>query len=168
VGHRARSRERRRDDRPRAPDRTSPASAAPASNNISAGAPASERAARLHPPEERGATAPASTSSSSSGGGALGAASFFTTGVGAGAPASGVFIIIDGAPVLTVADALSFARYTDGAILSVRRDVSQIPKVYEASERLKSVGMNVTGVVVNGVHDRPSRAMYAMSLSHHS
>ena len=76
--------------------------------------------------------------------------------------------MIDGAAVLTVADALSFAHYTDAAILSVRRDVSQIPKVYEASERLKSVGMNVTGVVVNGVHDRPSRPMYAISLTSRS
>ena len=72
-------------------------------------------------------------------------------------------IIIDAAPVLTVADALSFGPYVDGAIVAVRRDVSQIPKVYEGCERLRSVGIHVIGGVINGVHDRPTRSAYAMS-----
>jgi hypothetical protein len=35
-------------------------------------------------------------------------------------------------------------------LLSVRRDVSRIPKVYDACERLKAVGVDIMGVVVNG------------------
>ena len=43
------------------------------------------------------------------------------------------FIIIDGAPVLGMSDALIFGQYSDGAILSVRRDHSQMPKINHAS-----------------------------------
>ncbi len=61
------------------------------------------------------------------------------------------FIVIDGAPVLTVSDSLAFGEEANLALLSVRRDVSRIPRVYEACERLKAVGIDVMGVVVNGV-----------------
>ncbi len=60
------------------------------------------------------------------------------------------FIVIDTGPVLKVADALLLGQHADGAILSVLRDVSQIHKVHEASERLKLVGMKVIGAVING------------------
>ena len=43
------------------------------------------------------------------------------------------FIIIDGAPVLGMSDALIFGQYCDGAILSVRRDYSQMHKINEAA-----------------------------------
>jgi capsular exopolysaccharide synthesis family protein len=61
------------------------------------------------------------------------------------------FIIIDGAPVLGISDALIFGQYSDGAILSVRRDHSQMPKIYQATELLRGVGIRVIGAVVNGV-----------------
>lgn len=61
------------------------------------------------------------------------------------------FIIIDGAPVLALPDSLLIGQHTDAAILSVMRDVSQLPKVYEAAERLRSVGIRVFGTVVHGM-----------------
>ena len=61
------------------------------------------------------------------------------------------FIIIDGAPVLGMSDALIFGQYSDGAILSVRRDFSQMPKINEAAALLRSVGIRLIGSVVNGV-----------------
>jgi succinoglycan biosynthesis transport protein ExoP len=64
------------------------------------------------------------------------------------------FIIIDGAPVLGMSDALIFGQYCDGAILSVRRDFSQMPKINEAASLLRSVGVRMIGSVVNGVHSK--------------
>jgi capsular exopolysaccharide synthesis family protein len=61
------------------------------------------------------------------------------------------FVIIDGAPVLGMSDALIFGQYSDGAILSVRRDHSQMPKIHQAAELLRGVGIRVIGAVVNGV-----------------
>lgn len=64
------------------------------------------------------------------------------------------FIIIDGAPVLGMSDALIFGQYCDGAILSVRRDYSQMPKINEAASLLRGVGVRLIGSVVNGVHSK--------------
>jgi polysaccharide biosynthesis transport protein len=61
------------------------------------------------------------------------------------------FIIIDGAPVLGISDALIFGQYCDGVILSVRRDHSQMPKIHQAAELLRGVGIRVIGAVVNGL-----------------
>lgn len=59
-------------------------------------------------------------------------------------------IIVDSSPVLTSPDALLIGLYTDAAVISVRRDVSQLPKVNAAADRLASVGIPVLGAVVNG------------------
>lgn len=64
------------------------------------------------------------------------------------------FIIIDGAPVLGISDALIFGQYCDGVILSVRRDHSQMPKIHQAAELLRGVGIRVIGAVVNGVSSK--------------
>jgi len=61
------------------------------------------------------------------------------------------FIIVDGAPVIGMSDALIFGQYSDGAIISVRRDHSQMPKIHQAAELLRGVGIRVLGAVVNGV-----------------
>ena len=61
------------------------------------------------------------------------------------------FIIIDGAPIIGLSDALIFGQYCDGAIISVRRDYSQMPKIYQATALLSDVGIRVIGAVVNGV-----------------
>jgi capsular exopolysaccharide synthesis family protein len=59
-------------------------------------------------------------------------------------------VIMDSSPVLTSADALLLGQHADAALLSVRRDVSQLPKVAAACDRLTSVGVHVLGAVVNG------------------
>jgi capsular exopolysaccharide synthesis family protein len=67
------------------------------------------------------------------------------------------YVVIDSGPVLKVADPLMVGQHVDAAILSVLRDVSEIPKVYEACERLRAVGITVLGSVVNGVNDDVAR-----------
>ncbi len=59
-------------------------------------------------------------------------------------------IIIDASPVLTSPDALLIGQHADCAMLSVRRDISQTPKVNAAVDRLQSVGVPLLGAVVNG------------------
>ena len=59
-------------------------------------------------------------------------------------------VIVDIGPVLTSADALLVGQHVDTALISVRRDVSQIPKIYSACDRLRSVGIDIMGAVVNG------------------
>jgi capsular exopolysaccharide synthesis family protein len=60
------------------------------------------------------------------------------------------FIIVDAAPVLSIADSSMLGQLVDAAVLCVMRDVSQAAKVYEASEQLHSVGVEVLGAVLNG------------------
>jgi Mrp family chromosome partitioning ATPase/capsular polysaccharide biosynthesis protein len=60
-------------------------------------------------------------------------------------------IVIDSAPVLPVTDTLLIGQQVDGVILAVRRDVSRLPLVYSAYQRLTSLGIRVVGTVVNGV-----------------
>jgi capsular exopolysaccharide synthesis family protein len=74
------------------------------------------------------------------------------------------FIVVDAGPVLKVADPLLLGQYVDGAILSVLRDVSQIHKVYEASERLKLAGVKVVGAVINGIDDHGAFDRYNVEL----
>ena len=60
------------------------------------------------------------------------------------------FIILDSGPVLAYADTMLLGQIVDAAILSVLRDVSRAPKVYEAYEKLVSVNVDVLGAVVGG------------------
>ena len=55
------------------------------------------------------------------------------------------------------ADPLLVGQHVDAAIMSVLRDVSKVPNVYDAVERLRSVGITVLGSVVNGVKDDVAR-----------
>src|SRR5262249_8667418 len=81
------------------------------------------------------------------------------------------FIIVDTCPVLPVVDALLLGRHMDGVIFSVLNDVSQIPKVYVATQRLLSLGIRMLGAVVNGVREdkygygqgNPGRAVKAQA-----
>jgi capsular exopolysaccharide synthesis family protein len=74
------------------------------------------------------------------------------------------FIIIDGAPVLGMSDALIFGQYSDGAILSVRRDLSQMPKIHQTAELLRGVGIRIIGAVVNGVQSKADDRIVQMRL----
>jgi capsular exopolysaccharide synthesis family protein len=67
------------------------------------------------------------------------------------------YVIIDSGPVLKVADSMLVGQHVDAAIVSVLRDVSKVPDVYDAVERLRSVGITVLGSVVNGVKDDVAR-----------
>jgi capsular exopolysaccharide synthesis family protein len=67
------------------------------------------------------------------------------------------FVIVDTAPVLAFADPLLIGQHVDGAILSVRIDHSQRPKVEEAVNRMRTVGINIFGAVVNGTKPVTSR-----------
>ena len=59
------------------------------------------------------------------------------------------YVIIDSAPVLPVADTLLMARKVDGVLMSVMRDVSELPAVKDALAQLALVGTRVLGVVIN-------------------
>ena len=70
------------------------------------------------------------------------------------------FILIDSGPVLADADAVLVGQFADGVLLSVRRDVSRMPLVYEACERLRSVDLPILGAVMNGVSPSRYRPYY--------
>ena len=50
------------------------------------------------------------------------------------------FVLIDSAPVLPVTDTLMIGQEVDGVIFAVLREVSLLPKVYAAYQRLTSLG----------------------------
>lgn len=67
------------------------------------------------------------------------------------------FVIIDGPPVLGLSDSLLFGQHCDGAILSVLRDRSGVPKIHQSIELLRGVGIRLIGAVVNGVGSKADR-----------
>jgi capsular exopolysaccharide synthesis family protein len=60
------------------------------------------------------------------------------------------FVVIDSSPVLPVADALLLAQHVDGVLFSILRDVSRMPEVFAAQERLAPLGTRVLGAVLIG------------------
>jgi len=70
-------------------------------------------------------------------------------------------VVIDAGPVLAFADALLLGQQSDAAILVTMRDVSRVPLVTKAVDRLRSVGVRVLGTVINGVTDDGPRRRYA-------
>ncbi len=61
------------------------------------------------------------------------------------------FIIVDSCPVLPVADALLIGQHVDGVVFSIMQDISQLPKVMVASEKLQHLNVPLLGAVVNNV-----------------
>src|SRR5205085_4906664 len=51
------------------------------------------------------------------------------------------FIMVDSCPVLPVADALLIGQHVDGVLFSIMQDISQIPKVMTASEKLAQLNI---------------------------
>jgi polysaccharide biosynthesis transport protein len=72
------------------------------------------------------------------------------------------FVVIDSSPVLPVVDPLLIGQLADGTILSVLRDISRMPNVYAAHQRLTAVGVRVLGAVVNGVRNETYGAAYPL------
>jgi succinoglycan biosynthesis transport protein ExoP len=60
-------------------------------------------------------------------------------------------IIVDSCPILPVADTLLVAQHVDGVVFSILQDVSQLPKVQDASERMIQLNIPLLGAVVNGI-----------------
>jgi capsular exopolysaccharide synthesis family protein len=61
------------------------------------------------------------------------------------------FIVIDSSPVLPVVDTLVIGQNVDVVVFSLLRDVSRVPNVYAAYQRLATLGIRILGAVVNGV-----------------
>jgi polysaccharide biosynthesis transport protein len=62
------------------------------------------------------------------------------------------FIVVDSAPVLPVADTLLLAQHVDGAVFSILREVSQVPKIQAAHARVAALGVPILGAVLAGAH----------------
>jgi capsular exopolysaccharide synthesis family protein len=60
------------------------------------------------------------------------------------------FVVVDSSPVLPVADALLIGQHMDGVVFSVLHEVSQLPKVHAAHQRLEVLSIRILGAVVNG------------------
>lgn len=60
-------------------------------------------------------------------------------------------IVVDSCPILPVADTLLVAQHVDGVVFSILQDVSQLPKVQDASDRLVQLNIPLLGAVVNGI-----------------
>lgn len=60
------------------------------------------------------------------------------------------FIVVDASPVLPIVDARLIGKHVDGTILSLLRDVSQVPKVASACRALESFDVRILGGVMIG------------------
>jgi capsular exopolysaccharide synthesis family protein len=60
------------------------------------------------------------------------------------------FLVVDTSPVLPVPDALLLGQHADAVLLAVLRDVSRLPAVHYARQRLEGLGIRVLGAVVLG------------------
>jgi Mrp family chromosome partitioning ATPase len=70
------------------------------------------------------------------------------------------FIIVDTCPVLPVADSLLLAQQVDAVIFSVLRDVSRLPSVQAAQQKLQGLGVRMLGAVVIGAEGDPGSLVY--------
>jgi succinoglycan biosynthesis transport protein ExoP len=75
-------------------------------------------------------------------------------------------IILDSAPILAVADTLQICQHADAVLFSVLRDVSRLPKIHAAYERLARLGVRILGAVVAGAQVEDYNAMYSYSYAY--
>jgi len=73
-------------------------------------------------------------------------------------------VVVDAGPVLAFSDVLLLGQASDVAIVTTMRDVSRVPLVLAAVDKLRSVGVRVLGAVVNGVDDTAVRRKYTSVL----
>jgi capsular exopolysaccharide synthesis family protein len=73
-------------------------------------------------------------------------------------------VVIDAGPVLAFADSLLLGQQSDVAIVASMRDTSRVPLINAAIDRLRSVGVRVLGLVVNGYSDSRPRRLYESPL----
>lgn len=69
-------------------------------------------------------------------------------------------IIVDTPPVLAVTDAAVLASRVDGVLLVVHPGYTKLDACKEAVEQMRRVGVNILGVVLNGVEFKRSRYYY--------
>ncbi len=60
------------------------------------------------------------------------------------------FIIVDSCPVLPVADSLLLGQHVDGVVFTILRDVSRVPAVYAAQQKIHNLGIRILGAVMIG------------------
>jgi len=71
-------------------------------------------------------------------------------------------VVIDAGPVLPIVDTRVVARHADGVVISLLRDVSEIPRVNSACELLRSFDVRILGAVMIGV---PGEVYYAPTIT---
>jgi capsular exopolysaccharide synthesis family protein len=70
------------------------------------------------------------------------------------------FIIVDSSPVLPVVDPLVIGQHVDGVLFSILREVSRLPSVYAAYERMTGLGIRILGAVINGAREGAYESTY--------
>jgi polysaccharide biosynthesis transport protein len=70
------------------------------------------------------------------------------------------FILVDSCPVLPVADSLLVGQHVDAVIFSLLREISRLPRVHAAYQRLAMLNVRILGAVVNGVQQEKYGADY--------
>ena len=63
------------------------------------------------------------------------------------------FVVVDTSPILSVADPLLFGQHVDAVVFAVMNNVSRIPDVLTAYNRLIALGIRVLGAVVAGTRE---------------
>jgi capsular exopolysaccharide synthesis family protein len=70
------------------------------------------------------------------------------------------FIVVDSCPVLPVADSLLLGQHVDAVVFTIMRDVSRMPSIHAAQQRLSALGIRTLGAVVIGASDGPASLSY--------
>lgn len=70
------------------------------------------------------------------------------------------YIVVDTPPILPVADALMIGQHVDAVLFAVMRDVSRMPKVQAAYDRLASLGIRMLGAIVAGARTETYGGQY--------
>lgn len=71
------------------------------------------------------------------------------------------FIIVDSCPVLPVADSLLLGQHVDGVLFTVLRDVSRVPAVYAAQQKISNLAIRTLGAVMIGAKSEMGNLGYA-------